>query len=89
MRDRWAREKKKLRKKEERREAGEREREGNVFFNQRRERRAINIYIYIYIFFFLPLSYSTHLKIDVHCSWGAKSFRFSSTAAWWFFVIES
>ena len=30
--------------------------------------------------FFLHESYSAHLKIDVHCSSGAKSFRFSSTA---------
>ena len=32
-------------------------------------------------FFFLHESYSAHLKIDVHCNSGAKSFRFSSTTA--------
>jgi len=30
------------------------------------------------------LSYSAHLSLDVHCSWGAKSFRFISSAAWCF-----
>ena len=65
---RRAREKIKLRKKEEGREAGEREKENRkCLFNGRRERRVI--YIYIYFFFFL--SYSAHLKIlalVVHCS---------------------
>ena len=53
-----------MRKKEERREAGERERErkGKEYFNERGERSVINF------FFFLALSYSTHLKIDVYCS---------------------
>ena len=51
------RKKKFLRKKEERREAGERERErkGKEYFNERGERSVIkkkNIYIYIYIFSF-------------------------------------
>ena len=32
-------------------------------------------------FFFLHECYSAHLKIDMHYSSGAKSFRFSSTAA--------
>ena len=60
---RRAREKKKiLRKKEERREAGERERKGKEYFNERGERSVINF------FFFLALSYSTHLKTNVYCS---------------------
>ena len=54
--------KKKLRKKEEKREAGERERKAKEYFNERGERSVIKI------FFFLALSYSAHLKIDVHCS---------------------
>ena len=32
-------------------------------------------------FFFFAFMNSAHLKIDVHCSSGAKIFRFSSTAA--------
>ena len=49
---RRAREKKKLRKKEERSEAGERERENRTcLFNERGERSVI-IYIYIYILTF-------------------------------------
>ena len=53
---RWGREKKMRRKKEERREAGEREKERKrkYFLNERSERNLI-IYIYIYI---LALSYS-------------------------------
>ena len=31
-------------------------------------------HIYIYIYIYLLLSYSAHLKIDVHYSKGAKSF---------------
>ena len=51
-------ERKKLRKKEERREAGESEKENRkCFFNERREGSVIYIYI-----FFLPLSYSAHLS---------------------------
>ena len=46
-----AREKKNLRKKEERREAGEREKENRkCFFNERREGTVIYIYIYIYFY---------------------------------------
>ena len=56
-----------MRKKEERREAGERERERerekewNILMREERECNKK-------IFFFLALSYSAHLKIDVHCS---------------------
>ena len=68
---RRAREKIKLRKKEEGREAGEREKENRkCLFNERRERSVIYIYIYIFFFFFF-LSYSAHLKIlalAMHCS---------------------
>ena len=62
------REEKKLRKKEERRKAGEREREREnrkCMFNQRRERGVIKyiykyIYIYIYILYFsFKLQYAT------------------------------
>ena len=54
---------KKLRKKEER-EKPERERENRkCIFNWRGKRIVIKKY-----FFFLPVSYSAHLKIDVHCS---------------------
>ena len=56
----------------------ERENE-KCIFNERRERERNKKF-----FFFLHESYSAHLKIDVHCSSGAKSFRFSSTAAWGF-----
>ena len=52
-----------MRKKEERRKAGERERKGKEYFNERGERSVINFF-----FFFLALNYSAHLKIDVHCS---------------------
>ena len=57
--------KKKLRNKEERREAGERERErkGKEYFNERGERSVINFF-----FFFVALCYSTHLKIDLYYS---------------------
>ena len=60
---------------------------GNVYL-MRQERECNKKF-----FFFLHVSYSTHLKIDVHCSCGAKSFldvycscgaksfRFSSTVA--------
>ena len=54
----------------------ERENE-KCIFNERRERESV----IKNSFFFLHESYSTHLKIDVYCSSGAKSFRFSSTAA--------
>ena len=62
MREAGELEKKKiLRKKEERREAGERERKGKEYFNERGERSVIKKKN-------LALSYSTHLKIDVYCS---------------------
>ena len=32
------------------------------------------------IYIFLPLSYSAHLSLDVHCNWEAKFFCYSSTA---------
>ena len=35
-------------------------------------------------FFFFALSYSAHLKIDVHCSWISKIFTYASIAAAWF-----
>ena len=60
------REKKNLRKKEERGEAGERERE-----RERERENELNILMresVIKKYFFLALSYSAHLKIDVHCS---------------------
>ena len=53
--------KKILRKKEERREAKERERKGKEYFNEKGERSVIKKKK-------LVLSYSAHLKIDVHCS---------------------
>ena len=37
-------------------------------------------------FFFLPVSYSAHLKINVHCSGEAKNFAYSSTAVRFFYV---
>ena len=57
--------KKKLRKKEERREARERERENewNILMREQRECNK-----FFFFFFFLALSYSAHLKIDVHYS---------------------
>ena len=65
MREAGELEKKKkiLRKKEERREVGERERErkGKEYFNERGERSVIKKKN-------LALSYSTHLKTDVYCS---------------------
>ena len=55
----------------------ERERERDIILIN----RLIKIYIYIYIFFFFfALTNSAHLFLDVHCSNGAKIFRFSSTA---------
>ena len=44
------------------------------------------------IFFFLPLSYSAHLSLDVHCSWEAKFFCYSSTAVallLWLVVLKN
>ena len=38
------------------------------------------------IFFFLTVSYSAHLKINVHCSGEAKNFAYSSTAVRFFYV---
>ena len=81
---RRAREKKKI-EEERRKKRSRRERENRkCLFNKRRERSVIKKNI-----FFLPLSYNAHLKLDVHYSCGAKIFRFSSTAAAWFFLIES
>ena len=48
---------------------------GKCLFNKTRETECNKK------FFFLHVSYSAHLKIDVHYSYGAKSFRFSSNAA--------
>ena len=48
--------KKKLKKKEERREAGESERKGNVYLMRKGERSVIKNNIYIYIFFFFDFS---------------------------------
>ena len=54
-----------MRKKEERRRSQrERKREKEIVFLTREERE-VNKNIYIY---FLDVSYSAHLKIDVHCS---------------------
>ena len=61
---RQVRGKKKLRKKEERREAGERERKKMICLFSERMREKCNKKKYIYIY--LLLSYSAHLKIDVH-----------------------
>ena len=62
-----------MRKKEESREAGEREREsekiGNVCL-MREERE---------VFFFLTSSYSTQLKIATYCSSKAKIFSYTFT----------
>ena len=46
------------RKKKE--EMPEREREGNVYFNERGERSVIILFIYLFIY--LPLSCNAHLK---------------------------
>ena len=78
--DELERKKKFLRKKEERRRSRrERERIGNSFFN--REEREVNKK-----FFFLDVSYSAHLKIDVHCSGEAKNFAYCSTTVSFFYV---
>ena len=74
--DEGAREKKKnLRKKEERREAGEREREKEnrkCMFNERRERSVIKIKN-------LASSYSMQLKIAAYCSSKTKIFSYTLT----------
>ena len=48
-----------------------------------REEREVNKKI----FFFLDVSYSAHLKIDVHCSGEAKNFTYSSTVVCFFYVL--
>ena len=55
----------------------EREREGERMRGIILIHRVIKI---IFFFFFLLLMNSAHLFLDVHCSSGAKTFRFSSTA---------
>ena len=49
-----------------------------------REEREVNKIFFF--FFFLPVSYSAHLKIDVHYSGEAKNFAYSSTAVCFFCV---
>ena len=68
-----------MRKKEERRRSW-REREYEIFILMREEREVNNF------FFFLYVSYSAHLKIDVHCSGEAKNFTYCFTAVRFFYV---
>ena len=64
--DKGEREKKMTRKKEERREAGEREkdRKDKIFFLMREEREFNKIYIYIYIFSYSTIAVACILNIS-------------------------
>ena len=74
------REKKNFEEERRKKKKPERERIGNSFLTW--EEREVNKKL----FFFLDVSYSAHLKIDVHCSGEAKNFAYCSTAVSFFYV---